>query len=283
MERNPTERTEVFFMQKDIDIVQRYYDENGEKEWNRLGGVSFEFAITTAFLDRLVKPGDRLLDLGGGPGRYAIHFARRGVHVTLVDLSEGNVAIARREAAAAGVALTTHVGDARDLSKLRLETFDHVLLMGPLYHLLEESDRVAAVHTALEHLRPGGTLAVSFILLFAGFIYYMENDPEGILTDPLREPYVTRVTDNAAYAGDAFTKAYFIPPADILPFMGRFPLDPVTLFGQESILAPHAGAIACASEAARAEWLRVALRLAERPDYLAYAEHAMYIGTKKEG
>jgi len=45
----------------------------------------------------------RLLDCGGGPGRYAVELARRGYRVTLFDLSEGNLALAREKAAEAGV------------------------------------------------------------------------------------------------------------------------------------------------------------------------------------
>lgn len=43
------------------------------------------------------------------------------------------------------------------------EIFDHVLLMGPLYHLLEAHERETAMCAALSRLKPGGTIAVSFI------------------------------------------------------------------------------------------------------------------------
>ena len=43
-------------------------------------------------MDKYIRPGDRILDIGGGPGRYAIRFAQRGCAVTLVDLSPGNIA-----------------------------------------------------------------------------------------------------------------------------------------------------------------------------------------------
>ncbi|HAQ56294.1 MAG TPA: hypothetical protein DCR44_02655 [Acholeplasmatales bacterium] len=269
-------------MDRDIDIVKRYYDTHAEEEWERLSGHSFEFSVTTAMMERHVKPGDRILDLGGGPGRYAIHFAKRGCEVTLVDLSEGNVAVAVREAAKAGVSIRAAAGNALDLTGLALkaESFDHVFVMGPMYHLLEERDRETVVKNAIALLKPGGLLHVSFLLLFAGMIYYMKNDPEGILTDPQREPYLTDVASGMPYAGDAFTRAFFIPPLDIRPFMSRFPLQFVSLFGQESILAPQEKNLLAAGENARAEWLRIALAVAERPEYLSYSEHAMYVGRR---
>ncbi len=269
-------------MERDSDIVKRYYDTHAEEEWERLSGHSFEFSVTTAMMERHVGPGQKILDLGGGPGRYAIHFAKRGCDVTLVDLSEGNVDVALREAAKAGVSIRASAKNALDPSLLELGkgTFDHVFVMGPLYHLLAEADRETVVRHAIALLKPGGMIHVSFLLIFAGMIYYMKNDPEGILTDPQREPYLTDVTEGIPYAGEAFTQAFFIPPHEILPFMSRFALEPVSLFGQESILAPQEKNLLAASDAARAEWLRVALAVAERPDYLSYSEHAMYVGRR---
>ncbi len=271
-----------FRMDRDSDIVKRYYDTHAEAEWERLSGHSFEFSVTIAMMERHVKPGQKILDLGGGPGRYAIHCARRGCDVTLVVLSEANVGVALREAAKAGVAIRAFAKNAVDPALLELGegSYDHVFVMGPLYHLLSEVDRETVVRHAIALLKPGGLVHVSFLLLFAGMIYYMKNDPEGILTDPQREPYLTDVTEGIPYAGEAFTQAFFIPPGDILPFMSRFALEPVSLFGQESILAPQEKNLLAASDAARAEWLRVALAVAERPEYLSYAEHAIYVGRR---
>lgn len=46
--------------------------------------------------------GKRVLDLGCGPGLYALPMAQRGAHVTGLDFSATSLAHARREAAAAG-------------------------------------------------------------------------------------------------------------------------------------------------------------------------------------
>ncbi len=56
-------------------------------------------------MERLIRPGEHILDIGGGPGRYSIYFAQRGCDVTLLDLSEGNAAFAREKAAQMGLPL----------------------------------------------------------------------------------------------------------------------------------------------------------------------------------
>lgn len=78
----------------DRDIVKDYYDSAPEAEWARLERNPWEFEINCVYLDGYIRPGERVLDLGGGPGRYSIHLAKRGANVTLVDLSDGNVTLA---------------------------------------------------------------------------------------------------------------------------------------------------------------------------------------------
>lgn len=270
----------VRVVNKDIEIVKQYYDEFAEKEWLRLSGVSFEFEITLRMMKRYIKPGDSVLDLGGGPGRYSIALAQMGCDVTLVDLSDGNIEVARREAKNAGVDILSMTGNVLELEQLPLTEYDHVLLMGPLYHLLEEEDRVQAVKASLQHLKPNGYLFVSFIQLFAGLIYYMQYAPDALLQEPDLVEYLDDLYQDKPYTGNAFTKACFLPQKKIVPFMSQFGLEQVTLFGQESILAPQKPAMMKMSEEAISLWLDVAERLCEREEFLSYAEHAIFIGRK---
>ena len=86
-------------MDSTIETVRGYYDEHAQLEWDRLKERPFEFIFTTEMMERYVRPGDRILDIGGGPGRYSIHFAQMGCQVVLAELSSGNVALAREKAA----------------------------------------------------------------------------------------------------------------------------------------------------------------------------------------
>lgn len=72
-------------MEDCVRIIQEHYDSDVQYEWDRLERHPFEFAITTKMMDRYIKPGDRILDIGGGPGRYSLYYAQKGCDVTLVD------------------------------------------------------------------------------------------------------------------------------------------------------------------------------------------------------
>ena len=124
------------------EAVAQLYDSMTEREWARMDRHRTEFYVTLrALREHLPPPPARVLDCGGGPGRYAVELARWGYDVTLFDLSTGNLALAREKAAEAGVTLAGfEQGTALDLSRFADHSFDAVLLMGPLYHLLEEAE-----------------------------------------------------------------------------------------------------------------------------------------------
>ncbi len=94
-------------------------------------------------MDRYIQPGCSILDIGGGPGHYSIHYAKQGHPVTLLDLSDENVRFAKKKARQCGVKITALQGNALDLSRFPDESFDTVFLMGPLYHLMNEESILA--------------------------------------------------------------------------------------------------------------------------------------------
>ena len=268
-------------MDETTKIIRDYYDSAVQSEWKRIMGRP-EFLLTCRMLDRYIKSGDKVLDIGGGPGRYSLYLADKGCNnVTLLDLSPENIKFAAERATEQGLSIKTIVGDAREADKLADGKFDHILLMGPMYHLLEEANRMTAVNAALNLLKPGGIIYVSFINLFAGIIYYMKNAPDA-LTWENEAVFLEKFLAQENYAGDAFTKAVFMEQSKILPFMARFPLEKLHLFGQESITSPCEGNIMSQPPEIIEAWLDLCEKIWEREDLLSWAENIMYVGKKKE-
>lgn len=259
--------------------VKAYYDSYPEKEWERLANARLEFDINMSFLTRYIKPGDTLLDLGGGPGRYALALAQRGVEVTLCDLSPENAAFALQKAEEASLSLQAFAGDAREIALLTHEMFDHVLLMGPLYHLWEEQEREEAMRAALSRLKPGGTIAAAFIGSYAGLIYDMRDYPADVLNPGILDLFELLVQQKP-FAGRAFTDAYFERHQNVLPFMAKFPLETLHFLSSESFFAPCSDRLYAAPEEVYQEWLSLGIRLCELLDALPFAEHLLYIGRK---
>ena len=174
-------------------------------EAGRLDGESLEFARTQEVLLRHLPPAPAsVLDVGGGPGRYSRWLAGLGYSVRLVDVTPVHVELAT----AAGVDAV--LGDARALDQPR-DSADVVLLLGPLYHLTERDDRLAALREAARVARPGGLVAAAAVNRFASVL---DGFRSGYNADPRFRAIVDQdLADGQHRNADAvdgwFTTAYF--------------------------------------------------------------------------
>jgi SAM-dependent methyltransferase len=106
------------------------------------------------------------------------------------------------------------VGDARSLD-CPDASVDAVLLMGPLYHLIERDERVQAWREAARVVRPGGVVAAAVISRYAALL-------DGTARDFVLQPGFRRAADVAADTGilrpqgvGGFTTAYFHHPDEL--------------------------------------------------------------------
>ncbi|WP_103352833.1 class I SAM-dependent methyltransferase [Amycolatopsis sp. CA-128772] len=175
-----------------MDLATHYG--TGPPEHDRLARTPhgrLEYLRTRALLRRFLPGRARVLDAGGGTGVHAAWLAADGHAVHLVDVVPDHVAQA---AALPGV--TAEVGDARRLGSPD-SCFDVVLLLGPLYHLVEGAERARALGEARRVLRPGGVLAAAGI---SRYLSLLETAAAGTLTSDRAEP-VRQVIETGAYDG----------------------------------------------------------------------------------
>lgn len=261
------------------DIIRNFYDQNSQQEWDRLDRHPFEFAITTRMMDRYIKAGDSILDIGGGPGRYSLHYLEKGNPVTLTDLSQGNIDFAMRLASERELPLRSLACDALLIQEYVEDKFDHVFLMGPLYHLLDEAERIRAVKSAIAMLKPNGILYASFLLMFSGIIYFLREAPEQVV-QPSEKVWLDAVRQQISWGGNAFTRAFFIDQDKVLPFMQQFDLEILHLFGQEGITSTHNYDLQMQPEEIQNAWINLSVDMCEIPKYLSHSEHAMVVARK---
>ena len=117
--------------------------------------------------ERLVEwiglgPGSSLLDLGCGPGRYALPLARLGCEVTGVDRTEAFLAEARRRADADGLEVELVRADMREF--VRAEAYDVVISMLTSFgYFVDPDDDLKVLENVRQSLRPGGILLIDTI------------------------------------------------------------------------------------------------------------------------
>jgi SAM-dependent methyltransferase len=191
--------------------ISAYYGRGGEVERLNGGRGRLEFLRTQDVLRRLLPPPPaRVLDVGGGAGVYARWLATDGYRVRLVDPIPLHV---RHAGAIPGVDAV--LGDARRLAEPDA-AYQATLLLGPLYHLPDRRDRVAALREAARVTAPGGMVVAATISRYAGLY-------DTLVRGRYVEPEIRRITDAEVVTGvhepferDLFTVAYFHHPDEIL-------------------------------------------------------------------
>jgi len=276
--------------ERGIRRVKRFYSISAEREWGRLEQPHdgrLEFAVHKAWIGRFLPPPPaRILDIGGGPGRYSIWLADQGYQVTLADLSPDLLALANEKATDAGVELKGIVEtNATDLSQFSDAAFDAVLCLGPFYHLVEEVDRKQAVSELHRVLKPGG-------VVFAAFLNRLQTLRVAVNQDiPFFTPYTadmiksyheTGVLDWQGIPG-TFNLAYLFWPRDVAPFMESAGFQTTELISSQSNAADVQKHLALFAERQRElyEWaLAGFIEQANEPSILGSGFHILYLGHK---
>lgn len=189
--------------------VRDYYATMVERERLEITGHGrLERLRTQELLSWVLPPAPaRILDVGGGTGVHARWLAEAGNEVHLIDVVPEHVV----EALSDGSAFTAALGDARHLDEPD-DSADAVLLLGPLYHLLNRTERVQALREARRVLRPGGTLAASVVSRHAALLAYATRAEQ----DAERLDLAINTLAHGGYDPKlGFTTAYFHSPDEI--------------------------------------------------------------------
>jgi SAM-dependent methyltransferase len=267
--------------------VRAYYAGFGEREWDRLEHMPdgrIEFAVTCDALARYLPPCVRVLDLGGGPGRYTIWLAQRGHRVTLADLSPEMLAIARQrihEASVEGRVEAVIEADARDLGAWADGSFDAAVCLGPFYHLPEADDRNRAAAELRRVLVGDG---VVFIALMPALAFLRRSLALPDERRHLLEPgFNQRVLHDGVFVNDVpgrFTQGYGVKLEEVGPFFSRFGFEQVALLSAESLTVGLETVLPelLADEALHQLVFELAIGHAGDPSILGLARHLLYVG-----
>lgn len=134
------------------------YDEEG-RLLSRHGQV--EFLTTMRYVEKYLRPGMRVLEIGAATGRYSHTLARQGYKVDAVELVQHNIDIFN-QLTQQGENVTIRQGNAKDLSFFEDETFDMTLLLGPMYHLFTVEEQLRALSEAIRVTKKGGIVMAAY-------------------------------------------------------------------------------------------------------------------------
>ena len=137
------------------------YDEDSRLADSKHGRV--EFLTTMRYIEKYIRQGDRVLEIGAATGRYSHTLARQGYTVDAVELVEHNIEVFRKNTLP-DEKITVTQGNALDLSAFPDNQYDITLLLGPLYHLYNDEDKRQALREAIRVTKPGGVIFAAYVI-----------------------------------------------------------------------------------------------------------------------
>lgn len=145
------------------EILNKYYNDYDEdSRLIRDKAHTIEYLTTIKYIDKYLKKGDRILEVGAGTGRYSIKYAQDGYQVDSVELVNKNLEILKRK-----ITNTMNIkaiqGNCLDMSMYKDNTFDVTLVLGPLYHLYDEEDINKAIEETIRVTKKGGKIFIAYI------------------------------------------------------------------------------------------------------------------------
>lgn len=134
------------------------YDEEG-RLLSKHGQV--EYLTTMRYIEKYLRPGMRILEIGAATGRYSHTLAREGYRVDAVELIQHNIDIFISKTKPEED-ITVRQGNAMDLSFFQDETYDITLLLGPMYHLYAKEEQLKALSEAIRVTKKGGIVMAAY-------------------------------------------------------------------------------------------------------------------------
>lgn len=142
-------------------LLETYYNKfNEDKRLLRRHGL-VEYYTTIKYLDEVLNgyKNPKVLDVGAGTGVYSKYLSDRDYDVTAVELVKHNLRVLNSKIPG----IKSYLGNALDLSFLKNNKYDVILLFGPIYHLFG-NDKSLALKEALKYLNTNGTLMIIYCL-----------------------------------------------------------------------------------------------------------------------
>lgn len=255
-----------------IEEFYSNYDEDGRllSPWGRV-----EYLTTLRYIDKYLRPGLRILEIGAGTGRYSHNLARRGYRVEAVELVAHNIEIFRANTRP-DEQITVVQGNATDLSAFGSDTYDITLLLGPMYHLFTEAEKQRALEEAVRVTRPGGVIFAAYCMGDAALLQY------GFGRGKIRE-----IMDQCGL--DPKTFAPFRGPWDLFALYRREDIDtlrtrlPVTqlhFLATDGYATHMRQTLEAMDEETFTLFLRYHFATCERPDLVGYSNHTLDVFRK---
>ena len=257
------------------ELLNKFYNEVCDED-TRLDAKhrQLEFLTTDKYVQKYLKPGLRILEIGAGTGKCSLYYAKQGYQVNAIEYVEHNLDILKGKITK-DMNIIAEQGDAIDLSRFDDELFDIVLVLGPLYHLYTDEDINKCINEAKRVCKKDG------IMMFS----YLPNDSI-MISWALLKGHLKDGLDNKQFDENfkmisepsEIMRAFYID--DIEEIMKANNIEKINNISTSGV-APHfRDIIDNLSDEEFEIWKNYHFSSCERKEVQGYSTHMLYIGRK---
>lgn len=262
----------------ETSYIKEYYNNYNEDQRTKSRHGSVEFITNMKYIRDFLPAGASILDVGAGTGVYSMALAMDGYHVRAIELVEHNIEVFRANLKECGAEIPVEQGNAMDLSRFPDESFDGVLLFGPLYHLYTEEEKLLVLAEAKRVLKPDGRLFAAYCMNEATIIQYAFKDDGRNMMDCLTKGMLTADYKCISKPADLFE---MVRLEDIDALNRETGLKRVKIVASDLFTHYIGDRIESFSEAAYQAYVSYHLSVCERPDLIGATNHSLDILTKE--
>lgn len=249
-----------------LSNIEKHYNKHPEDlRLTRRHGI-VEFEVTMHHLHRFLRPGNYILDVGAGTGRYTSALMAEGYRVKAVELVRRNIEVFLKREPTADVVQ----GDARNMDFLPDSVADVTLLLGPLYHLTSDEEKVRALCEARRVTRPGGLIFVAYLMNEYSILSYCfdEDRIAGLMErGVVDEQFHVKVKDDELYD--------YVRLEDIDRLNCAAGLERVTIFSPDGAADYMRTRLNYMSDETFARFIDYQKCISERPDLIGAGSHVV--------
>lgn len=249
-----------------LSNIEKHYNKHPEDlRLQRRHGI-VEFQTTLYHLHRFLQPEHQLLDIGAGTGRYTSALMAEGYKIKAVELVRRNIEVFLKREPTADVVQ----GDARNMPFLPDALADVTLLLGPLYHLIGDDEKLKALNEAKRVTKPGGLIFVAYLMNEYSVLSYCFDEER--INDLLARGFVDDQYHLHVQEGELYD---YVRLDDINRLNEKAGLERVTIFSPDGAADYMRTRLNQMSEETFARFIEYQRVISERPDLIGAGSHVV--------
>ena len=247
----------------------KHYNKHNEDKRLKTRHAQVEYITGLTYIKKYLPKNSSILDVGAATGAYSIPLFNEGYNVTAFELVKHNL----KEIEIKEPRIKCIQGNAIDLSRFNDNSFDGILLFGPMYHLISYEEKLKALKEAKRVVKPNGLI----------FISYCMNE-YAVITHAFKEHQILKIQDeldNDFKVLNKPTDLYtYVRIEDINRLMKNAKLERINILSQDGPAEYLKKEINSMNDEELNMLIKYHLKTCERPELLGAGRHILDILKK---